>query len=86
MNDFRDEYHRKVQALIAQRAAETTPIRVLPRRASGRVICIACKEPMLDGSGALHRGECGGCRKHTRGTIAAEPVRPYGDDPPQTAA
>ena len=81
MNDARLEYWRRMQALLAQRAAETRPIRIVPKRASGAVICMTCRERMVDGSGELHRGECGRCRGHTRGTISAEPIRPDGEPP-----
>ena len=87
MNDAREEYWRRMQALIAEHAKQARPLRVIPRRASGAVICIACKERMLDGSGELHaKGECGTCRDHLRGTVSAPVVRPYGDsDGPRAA-
>ena len=81
LHGLRQEYSRRLRALIAQRAAETRPIRIVPKRASGAVICMTCRERMVDGSGELHRGECGRCRGHTRGTISAEPIRPYGEPP-----
>ena len=80
MNDARHEYWRRMQALLTQRAVETRPLRIVPKRASGGyAICLHCRERMLEGAGSLHRGACGACRKHGQGN-PAPPVTPYGND------